>query len=400
MRGVSNARARAWVEIDLDALRSNFLRLRERSGPAHGVVPVVKADAYGLGADRVVRELAPLKPWGFGVATAAEGAALRRGGFAGRVLAVVPLAPGTEGVAVAARLIPTISDLAGLERLMGVASGLDGAQVEFHVDVDTGMGRSGFPDADAAAWAPELAARIAEGVRWTGVCTHFHSADEADETATRSQWARLQRALGAIRASAGPDAAAVGPVSGPRGMGPFGLLVHAANGPATARWPEFAGDLVRPGFPLYGGFAESLRDEAAEVPRPEPVVAVRARVALVRDVPAGSTLGYGSTHAAPPGGARWATVTIGYGDGVPRVLGNQGRMLVRGRSAPIVGRISMDLTVLDVSRVDGVAVGDEVTFIGRDGGAEITLAVAAARAGIGYELLTRLSGRLPRVEIG
>ncbi|HUG01047.1 MAG TPA: alanine racemase [Longimicrobiales bacterium] len=400
MSGVSNACARAWVEVDLDALRANFLRLRERAGPGHGVLPVVKADAYGLGATRVLRELEPLEPWGFGVATAEEGASLRAAGYTGRVLVVAPLTPGSEPLAAAAGLTPTVSDTAALDRL-AAAVPASGPPLAFHVDVDTGMGRSGFPDDAVGAWAPAVAARGRDGLRWTGICTHLYGADEGDAGSARAQWLRFQQALAAVRAGIpGEMARGVGPVGGSAGSGPFGLLVHVANSAAAARWPEFAADIVRSGYALYGGWPAGLEPERAEVPRPEPVVSVRARIALVRRVPAGATVGYGATHSAPPGGARWATVAIGYGDGLPRRLGNRGRALVRGASARIVGRVSMDLTVVDVSDIDGVEAGEVVTLLGRDGGREIPLAEVARHAGtIGYEILTGLGARLPRTEV-
>jgi alanine racemase len=263
------------------------------------------------------------------------------------------------------------------------------------------MGRSGFPDADAADWSPRVAAIASDRLRWTGICTHFLDADAADEGAARAQWLRLQETLAAVRSAIpGERAGVVGPIGRPPGGGPFGLLVHVANSIAALRWPEFAGDLVRPGFSLYGGWPPALDSEGAEVPRPEPVVAVRARVALVAEVAAGATAGYGATHAAPAGGARWATVALGYADGLPRALGNRGRLLVRGRSAPIVGRVSMDLTVVDVSGIDGVVPGDVATAIGRDGAEQISLAEVAGHAGtIGYEILTGLGARLARVGV-
>ncbi len=400
MNRVSNPRARAWVEVDLDALRANYLRLRARAGPAHGLLPVVKADAYGLGARRVVRELGRLEPWGFGVATVEEGAELREIGWAGRVLVVAPLVPGSEPLAAQAGLTATVSDLVGLDRLAEAAGGAATA-LEFHVDVDTGMGRSGFADADAGTWAPAVAARTRDGFRWTGVCTHFHSADTGDPGSTRAQWLRFRETLTALRGALAPaQAHAIGPVGGSAGTGPFGLITHVANSAAAARWPEFAADVVRPGFALYGGWPAALEGERGDVPRPEPVVALRARVALVRDVRAGATVGYGATHAAAPGGSRWATVGIGYGDGLPRRLGNRGRALVRGGVAPIVGRISMDTTVIDVSDIQRVSPGDVVTLIGRDGEREVGLSEVARLAGtIGYEILTGLTSRLPRLEV-
>ena len=399
MTDESNRRARAWVEVDLDALRANFLRLRERAGPRHGVLPVVKADGYGLGLGRVTAALAGLGAWGFGVATAEEGAALRRLGFSGRILVVAPLPPGAEGLVLGERLTPTISDLATLERL--AASDPTPEPLSFHVDVDTGMGRSGFADGEAADWAPRVAALARDGLRWTGISSHFHSADTADPGPARAQWLRFQESLAAVRAAIPAEhAGAVGPVGRSPGSGPFGLLVHVASGVASLRWPEYSADLVRPGFTLYGGWPPILGGEAAEVPRPEPVAALRARVARVRRVAAGATVGYGATHVAGAGGARWATVALGYADGLPRRLGNRGRFLVHGRSAPIVGRVSMDLTVVDVSGIPRVEPGDVATALGRDGEESISLAEVAGHAGtIGYEILTGLGARLPRVDV-
>jgi alanine racemase len=152
--------------------------------------------------------------------------------------------------------------------------------------------------------------------------------------------------------------------------------------------------MVRAGIYLYGG---DPAEAAGEYEPPAPVVSVRARVVLVRDVPAGATCGYGATHtAAAP--ARWATLAIGYGDGLPRALGNRGQALVRGRRVPIIGRISMDLTVVDITGLEGVAPGEVATLLGRDGDEAITVEELAALADtISYEILTGFTPRLPRV---
>ncbi|MGH7477704.1 MAG: alanine racemase [Longimicrobiales bacterium] len=371
-------RARAWVEVDTGALRANYELVREVVGPASAVIAMVKADGYGLGVARVTRALEPLAPWAYGVATAAEGYALRELGIERPVLVFSPLPPADVELAAASRLTPAISDLASLE-LWAAAAGRLGNSLDFHVEIDTGMGRAGFDWRETPTWGQEVRSRARPPLRWAGVFTHFQASDAPDPSPTETQWARFE------------DAVAQLPVSRED------LVVHACNGAAALRWPAFAADAVRPGYVLYGGDVAAAG--VSGVPRTKPVAALRARIVLVRDVPPGTTAGYGATHASR-GWARWATLAIGYGDGLPRVLGNLGEALVRGRRVPLIGRVSMDLTVADVTAVPEVAVGDVATLIGRDGDEEITLEHVAAQANtIGYEILTGLGPRLPRAEV-
>lgn len=368
-------RARAWVEVDLNALRDNYRAVREVVGPRPAIIAMVKADAYGLGVARVVRALEPLEPWGYGVATADEGAALRSLGVRRPIVVFSPLAPQAMATAAAAGLVATISDLVGLEHWAAAAA--THGPLEFHVEIDTGMGRAGFDWRETPRWSAAVRAQCGERLRWTGVFTHFHGADSPDPAAAASQWARLQDALAQL------------PVSRED------LLVHAANSAAALRWPAYSADAVRPGIFLYGGQPAA---EAADVVSPRPVVSVRTRLVLVRDVPPGSTVGYGATHVSR-GWERWGTLAIGYGDGLPRRLGNRGSALVRGQRVPFVGRISMDMTVVDITAVPDAVVGDVVTLIGADRGAEISVDdIAALAETISYEILTGLRPRLPRVE--
>jgi alanine racemase len=335
----------------------------------------VKADAYGLGMERVVRALDPLDPWGYGVATADEGVALRDMGVRRPIIVFGPIPPQGVARAAAAQLTVSISDIASLERWVAAAHG---GPLDFHVEIDTGMGRAGFDWRETLEWGPRVRELAGRSAQWTGVFTHFHGGDSADPTATMAQWERFQDALAQL------------PVSRED------LMVHAANSAAALRWPELAADAVRPGIFLYGG------DPApgTGVVKPRPVAAVRARLALVREVPPGSTVGYGATHVSREW-ERWGTVTVGYGDGVPRRLGNRGSALVAGQVVPFVGRTSMDMIVVDITGVPAAEVGDEVTLIGRDGDAEITVdEVAVLAETISYEILTGLRPRLPRVEKG
>ena len=378
MSDPSTAAARAWVEVDLGALQRNLRRVRE-AAPGAGVVPMLKADAYGMGMAQVLRAVveatAPEGPWAIGVAAVSEGEALRGLGWAGRVLVCAPAAPGEERRAAAAGLTLAVSDLAALDRWAAAAREA-GRPLAFHLEVDTGMGRAGFPAGGVADWGPAAAARSGDLLAWEGCFTHFHSADEPDLAPTDEQARRFREVLAAL-----PP----GPAESPR------RVVHSANSAAALRRGGYGMDLVRPGIFLYGGRV------GAEV-EPEPVATVRARVGRVATVPPGSTVGYGATHTAR-GAERWATLGIGYGDGLRRALSPAGgEALLRGRRVPMVGRISMDVTVVDATAAGGVAPGDVATLIGRDGDEEITVDQVAARVGtISYEILTGLGPRLPRM---
>jgi alanine racemase len=372
-------RSRAWLEIRLDRIRQNALSALRASSSSVGLLPMVKADAYGLGAERVLRALGdvPAKggPWGFGIATVGEGEALRRIGWAGRVLVTAPAAPGELRRAGEANLTLSISTIDTLRAWAELAVEL-GRELGFHTEVDTGMGRAGFAWQKAKEWGGEVA-RVSEGrLRWEGCFTHFHSADEHDDRSTREQWERFREALAALPASDEPR------------------VVHCANSAATLRFGGFAAEgchVVRPGIYLFGG-------RAGPGTEPRPVVSLRARLVLVRDVAEGSTVGYGATYRATRP-ERWGTVAIGYGDGVPRALAaGGGEVLVHGRRAPIIGRVSMDMLTVDLTSVPDAVPGEIVTLIGSDGEAEITLDEVAGRCGtISYEILTGMTPRLPRV---
>ena len=394
-----DAPGRSWVEVRGGALRRNFRRIRDSVGAASAIIPMVKADAYGLGMEAVVQALEPEGPWGYGVATVEEGARLRAGGVVKPVVIVSPLPPEAYDLAVAEALTPTLSEVDALDRLAASAERL-GREARFHVEIDTGMGRSGFDWRRIGEWGPALAERLSDPLVWEGCYTHFHSADVAGDHSTSEQWRRFREALDGLTRDgpAGDGATGGGPTRGGLASGaPAGRgvgLIHACNGAAALRYPSLAADAVRPGIFLYGGAV------GAGVAPPDEVVQLRARVTLIREVPEGTTLGYGATYRAG-GSERWATLGIGYGDGLPRILGNRGSALLSGRRVPIVGRISMDLTVVDISGIDGVMVGDTGTLIGTDGEARITVDEVAVQAGtISYEILTGLTSRLPRIWTG
>lgn len=368
------------MEVDLDALLRNVRRVRE-AAPGAALLPMVKANAYGLGLVPVARHLAASLPaealWGLGVAAVAEGEALRdAAGWAGRIVVTAMVPPGEMARAARAALTLALSDLDAVRHWADAARAV-GRRLAFHTEIDTGMGRAGFPADRAAEWGRAVAEAAGDLLEWEGCFTHFHSADEADLASADAQEERFRAALERL----------------PEGGGR--RVLHTSNSAASLRRAGYHGDVVRPGIFMYGG-------EAGPDARPEAVAALRARVGLVRRVPPGTTVGYGATYTARRE-ERWGTLAIGYGDGLPRRLAAAGgEALVHGRRVPIIGRISMDMTVVDLSEVPGeVRPGDVATLIGSDGAGEIRVDEVAARCGtISYEILTGLGLRLPRTYRG
>ena len=349
--------ARAWVDVDLGALVANARSLVALTGTR--LLPMVKANGYGLGACAVARALEPLEPWGYGVASVEEGAALREAGIARPILVVSPLLAEAVEAHIAHDLRPTIGDLPALEAWCA------GSPRPFHVEIDTGMGRAGVRWDDPATLAA-VAARLQDAAGWEGAFTHFHSAD-SDPASAAVQWERFHGVLAALPRR-------------PR-------LVHAANSAAALRGRAYAGDLIRPGIFLYGGRADG------QVPRT--VAALRARVVAVRRIGAGETVSYGATWRAPRP-TTIATLAIGYADGFlrsAREAAAPGRWIeLGGALAPVVGRVTMDMTMLDVGEARP-GVGDVATVYG----GRVSLDQQAAAAGtIAYEMLTALGSRVPR----
>ena len=367
----TNPEARAWLQVRSDALRANYARVKEAVGPRARIIPMVKADGYGLGMSEVVRTLRPAGPWGWGVATVAEGLALRASYAEDPIVVFSPLVPAELEPAVGAGLQISVSSLSALDEA-AEASRRTGSPARVHVDVDTGMGRTGFDWRTASSWTPRVIEAARGDIEWVGCFTHLHSAED-DDPSVREQWRRFEVVLASLG-----DAA-------------DGLMIHALNSAGSFGAPAYARDAVRPGIFLYGGAI------GASHPTPAAVVSLHARVCHVRDVTEGTTVGYGATYRAS-GPERWATLSVGYGDGLPRALGNRGSALLHGRRVPIIGRISMDLTVVDISVLSGVRVGDVATLLGAEGRQEITLDEMAELAGtISYEILTGFTPRLPRV---
>jgi alanine racemase len=349
--------ARAWVDVDLSALRSNARTIASLTGSR--LLPMVKANGYGLGAIPVARALEPLEPWGYGVATVEEGAALRAAGIGRPVLVVSPLLPDLIDGYLAHDLRPAIGDPAALEAWTSRST------KPFHLEIDSGMGRAGVRWDDGAA-IERVALLLGESPGWEGVFTHFHSAD-TDPDSAAEQWRRFQGVVAAL------------PRRPP--------LVHAANSAAALRGRTYAADLVRPGIFLYGGSA------GGETPKP--VASLRARVVAVRRLAAGEPVSYGATWRATRA-TTIATLALGYADGFLRsadVARRPARLVqLGGVASPVVGRVTMDLTMVDVADRTP-AIGEVATVYG----AALSLDRQAEAAGtISYELLTALGSRVPR----
>ncbi len=307
MKTESNDRRRAWVEVDLSAIRRNAERLAALL-PGSRLLPMIKADGYGLGAVRVADALSSADLWGLGVATAEEGAILRSAQYSGRIVVFSPLPSRDAADVVRGELEPAVTSLEALEAFGQVAASA-GAQLPVHLEVDTGMARLGVAAATVRSWASDLTRLLAEyPLTLASTFTHFHSAD-SDEAATRTQWAEFQGALTSLR---------------DEGIEPG--LVHAANSAAALRYKEVVADVIRPGITLFGG---------GEAPG-EPVVSVFARVLDVRDVGPGQTVSYGATYRTSER-SQLATLAIGYADGVRYELSNRGHVLLSGVRAPIRG---------------------------------------------------------------
>jgi alanine racemase len=347
--------ARAWVDVDLSALLANARTVMARSGAR--LLPMVKANGYGLGAVRVARALERLAPWGYGVATPEEGAELRAAGIARPVVVFTPMLPAWRDACLEADVTPVIGDVDALACWRPTGR-------PFHLEIDTGMARAGVRWDDAAS-LEAIRACLGVGAPCEGILTHFHSADAAPESCD-VQWERFLAVIDSLPARP--------------------ALVHAANSAAALRGSRYAADLVRPGIFLYGGNAGA---------ESEPVAALRARVVALRRVPAGGAVSYGATWTATRT-TTIATLGIGYADGVLRSLSSRGAVELAGATHPIAGRVTMDMTLVDVGDAP-VRAGDVATLFG----GRVTLDAQAAAAGsISYELLTSLGHRVERRYLG
>lgn len=354
---------RTWVEVDPDALRHNLAFVRETIGPSPGILAVVKANAYGHGAAEAAKALAHDVEV-FGVASLSEARTVLAAGTGRRVMLLSPCLPSEREEAVALGVIVTVSSAA--EAVSYAAVG----DVAVNFKIDTGMGRVGIWWESAAT---ELK-RIADRVPVHSLSTHLPSSDE-DEGFTREELDLFTRLL--------PDLRKIAP----------GAKIHSLNSAGILRFPEFAEDLVRAGLVLYGGspipeFQNRLRS----------ALTWKARVTLVKDLPAGTGVCYGRTFVTKRP-TRTAVLAVGYADGFPRqVSGNGAAVLLGGARCPVLGRITMDQIVVDITEAGEILPGDVAVLIGQQGARQITAQELAVQADtIAWDIFTGIKGRVVRI---
>lgn len=366
---------RCWAEIDLAALERNLKLIRASLPPQMRYVAVVKADAYGHGLHHVAARLMHAGADLFAVANITEAAALRELGPGWPVLVLSPLLPDEDAAVAEGDIAPTVSSADEVRRFEAVGRAV-GRPISVHLKIDTGMGRAGVWHEDAAALHAQLAA--APHLRLAGIYTHFASPDD-DPEFTGEQRRRFLAALGRCEGLRLPE-----------------LFIHADNSAGIETMPGASPfNAVRVGLLQFGVLPRpnSLLGQTLT----EPVFSFRTRVGLVKRLPRGTSISYGRTHVV----ARDTTIAIlcaGYADGLPRAASNRAQVLIRGRRCPVLGRITMDQTVVDVTEAPGVACGDEVVLVGRQDGEEISLAeFSRAAETIPWETLTSVTKRVPRI---
>jgi alanine racemase len=374
-----------WAEISRSNLLHNFRLLRSLAAPAD-LLTVVKANAYGHGAVVCAQALASEGAKWLGVTTVEEGVAVRTACPDPEILAMVGLWTGEADTALAHRITPVVWEMVHLEEVARL-----GKPISVHLEIDTGMSRQGVRLAQLPALLDKL--QSLPLVRLDGVLTHFHSPEILDSPANREQFALFVTAIDIIST---------------HGLRP--RWIHAGNSasafdPGTSRLIDLARRhdakaILRPGLALYGyaprfqgGAEPALTDEL------EPVLAWKCRVASLRTIAPGETAGYCATFRATRT-TRLALLPVGYADGLNRLMSNRGAALLRGKRAPIAGRVSMDLTIIDVTDIPGVAIGDEAVLIGTQGAQSITAYDHADLAGtIPYEILCNINARVPRLMV-
>jgi alanine racemase len=365
---VKSAR-RSWLEVSLGQIRSNYRAVRAVVGESVDIMPVVKADAYRHGAVAVSHALEDEGARWLAVSNVEEGVALRQAGITARIVVMADFLP-PPGALNEFQLTPVVHSL---EDIATVAT-------PYHLKIDSGMGRLG-----TRAVPEEVVRAVAAGrAKLEGLMTHFASSANYESQQTDLQIAHFEQVLSALREA---------------GLAPE--CVHASSTiPVAYRRTAGWGNLVRPGHAIYG-YVSPARGAAAPHPvlKVKPALTWKAAVLAVKDLPAGALIGYGGIHrAARP--MRIAVLAAGYADGIPHRLGNRGQVIVKGKLAPIVGAVSMDLTTIDVTACPELKVGDAVMLLGAEGGVSIDAQQMARVAGtISYSVLCGIHARVTRVYV-
>jgi alanine racemase len=385
-----------WAEVSLSALTYNLEAIRRYVNPPQEkrkaprkILSIVKGNAYGHGGPEVAKALEKAGSDWFGVTCTDEGIAVREAGVRKPILILTSFVPGEESRLVKHDLTAVIhrcEQLALLERAAARRGGKN--RVPFHLKIDTGMNRLGIATGDVECFARQLGK--CKHIQLTGIFSHFASSGVFTETAVGRQTREQEECLYAA-------------VERLRALGIDPGLVHLANSAAIVSRPETWADMVRPGAILYGyhpGYEPAEMREEAEAKLPlKPVMSLRSKIISLRSVPTGAGVGYDASFVAQRP-SRIAVLAAGYGDGIHRSLGNRGNVLLRGKLAPIVGIISMDVTMIDVTDIEDVEIGDVATIHGTDGKQVLPANRVARSIGtVTSDLLCSVSQRVPRIYV-
>jgi len=371
-----------WTEIDLDAIVHNIQEFRRLLSDEVKIMFVLKADAYGHGAMEVAEAAEKGGVDSFAVAFLEEGIELRLAGIKKPILLMGTTPPNQVPQVLDYKLTQTIISREIAEAISAEASRRE-MEVPVHVKVDTGMGRVGVLPEEAVSFIHDIASL--PGIKIEGILTHLASADEEDLTYVREQVKTFDKVVEACEKS-----------------GMHIPQVHAANSAGAINVPEARYNLVRLGISLYGQYpSENIKSDCKESGRVklQPALSFKTRVGFLKEVPPGTCISYGSIFKTSRE-SLIATIPVGYADGLNRLLSSRGQVLVKGRRAPIVGRVCMDYSMVDVTDIEGVEVGDEVVIYGKQKGEEITVdEVADLLSTISYELLCAVDKRVCRFYI-
>ncbi len=363
-----------WAEVNLSALARNFRAVRCYVQPVVKLMVTVKANAYGHGIVPVSKALSRERVDCFGVASIDEAGVLRKNGIKEPIVILGNILPGEIPLLAKYKCAQVLASFE-MARAIAAYARKKKIRIPVHVKIDTGMGRIGFWYNDAAHAVTQIA-RL-EGINVEGLCTHFPSADEEDTSFTSFQIEVFNKLITELESQ--------------------GLEIpykHTANSIGILRFTQSHCNMVRPGLVIYGLYP---RENIPVTLRP--VMSLKSKIVFVKDVPAGRTISYGRTYITQKP-TRIATIPIGYGDGYLRVLSNRAEVLVRGKRAPVAGRICMDQTMVDIGHIPEARVGDEVVLFGRQKNESIPVEEVARLAGtIPYEIVCLVSPRVPRVYV-
>lgn len=367
----------AWAEIDLKALANNIREVRRVTDQRAEVMAVVKANAYGHGAVEVSRTVLAGGATRLAVARSAEGAELRRAGIEAPILILGYTPEGLIPEVAEYGLEQTVYSVEYARRVNDRAAAL-GVKIPVHIKIDTGMGRLGVVAGTGSGASSVKEIASLPHLEPVGIFTHFAAADSADKSYTLTQWEKFTGILEQLRRE--------------------GLefpLRHCANSAAVIDMPESALNMVRAGIILYGLYpSPEVNMQRVDL---KPVMSFKTRVAHVKEVPAGFSVSYGCTYKTERRSVI-ATIPVGYADGYSRRLSSKGEVLIRGRRAPVVGRVCMDQCMVDVSDIPGIEYGDEVLLFGRQGDRLLPVEDVAGWIGtINYEVVCMVAARVPRL---